>query len=627
MTTPHGDDDKRDDIPETDDPVARKIAGHGDGDSDNSIDNEQSGTTSDSGVSGTSMGARPSAESIEGSSEGFDVPAGESGGGIGAALSGFGARASSILFGLAQLVVNGGKSAARGVGGMFKSVGRGFLIAGGRLSSFTGGSISPAAGAVITGGGALTALLTSGAVVLTLFGIPQAAREGQIDRCSDHPMTNQAAESNSGVEAGDIRGEMEDQGRLMWSALSKAGMSDENIAGMLGNFQVESKLDPTAVEGIFDEPYEVGPKKKAAEKRDFANNGNGNSATRQLGIGVGQWTNERNIALRKYADSKGAKWHDLDLQMSFLLDKDSGDGNYDTIKPMLSNSNEGSDDPADASYYFLIHYERPQDQSRNGPNAQLRAKNAESWYVKMGSWSKDSSFANSVLTMAQTTSRSADNKAAQKEMADCPGLAGGSSGGGNEDAAKAMATYSWENQEKSVNNDGTELYKFLMGEIFPGDPYFQSCDRGVATAVRWSGTDDTIPPGPTDAQYAYFMGEGKDKWEQIPDSEIKDESNMKAGDVLVTKGNGHIQMYLSKDVVEEVWGSTPHLDNASMASASFSGPSRSPALQTWEGYITDNRPYSGWRSKGPEKNPKYKDIKIPPNIKDGPSTAGKGMAG
>jgi len=109
MTTPYGDDDKRDDIPETDDPVARKIAGHGDGDSDNSIDNEQSATTSDSGVSGTSMGARPQAESIEGSSEGFDVPAGESGGGIGAALSGFGARASSILFGLAQLVVNGGE--------------------------------------------------------------------------------------------------------------------------------------------------------------------------------------------------------------------------------------------------------------------------------------------------------------------------------------------------------------------------------------------------------------------------------------------------------------------------------------------------------------------------------------
>lgn len=625
MTTPHGDDDKRDDIPETDDPVARKIAGHGDGDSDTSIDNEQSATTSDSGVSGTSMGARPAAESIEGSSEGFDVPAGESGGGIGAALSGFGARASSIIFGLAQLVVNGGKSAARSAGGMFKSIGRGFLIAGGRLSSFTGGAISPVAGTAITGGGALIALLTSGAMALALFGIPQAAREGRIDRCSDHPMTNQAAESNSGVASGDIRGEMEDQGRLMWSALSKAGMSDENIAGMLGNFQVESKLDPTAVEGIFDEPYEVGPKKKAAEKRDFANNGNGNSATRQLGIGVGQWTNERNIALRKYADSKGAKWHDLDLQMSFLLDKDSGDGNYDTIKPMLSNSNEGSDDPADASYYFLIHYERPQDQSRNGPNAQLRAKNAESWYVKMGSWTKDSSFANSVLTMAQTTSRSADNKAAQQEMADCPGLAGGSSAGGNEDAAKAMATYSWEDSVKSVGNKGTELYQYLMGEIFPGDPYFMSCDRGVATAVRWSGTDDTIPAGPTSVQYQYFTGEGGDKWEQIPDSDISDESKMKAGDVLITKGDGHIQMYLSKEVIEDVWGSTPHLKDASMAAASYM--ERSPGLQHWNDYIGDRRPYSGWRSKGPEKNPKYKDIKIPPNIKDGPSTASSGMAG
>ena len=93
----------------------------------------------------------------------------------------------------------------------------------------------------------------------------------------------------------------------VWYALRNAGFSEIATAGAMGNIYSESHFQPTAVEGRYDE-----------------NNG---------GIGLCQWTNYprnsgegRNTNLKRYADSKGSTWKDVDIQIQFLLGELTGSG-------------------------------------------------------------------------------------------------------------------------------------------------------------------------------------------------------------------------------------------------------------------------------------------------------------
>lgn len=550
-------------------------------------DNTGMGERQDDSVSINSLSSAGSASSTGQAATGLGSTLGSKFVGVGAAF--------------ASTIANGGKGIGRAMTKAGSAVGTKLMTAGTGVSGLTGGLISPVAGAAASGGGVVMSTAMVGSL-LTGIATDAAQRDGEILKCFENGMENSASGSNSGsggVDGAEASAQQLETAKQVYSILSYAGMKDENIAGVLGNFEAESGIDPTSAQSTPGEPYTVGPLTKAA------------AANPSTGIGLGQWTADRNTALQNYAKSVNDDWYTVEVQMSFMIGHDGG--NSDVIQKMIKGENKGSNDPVEAALFFHREWERSDD---NPEQEARRGAMASKWYAKMSGWDVDEDLGKSVLAMAGTTKKSANNKSAQQELNDCLEKAGGSSGGGNEDAAEAMATYSWAYLDWGNGNNGTELYQYLMGEIFPGDPNFMSCDRGVATAVRWSGTDDTFPVGPTSAQYQYFMGEGGEKWEQLDG--IDQESNMKAGDVLVTKGDGHIQMYLGEEVVEKVWGSTPHEPNATMASASFD--ERSPGLQNWEGYSTDNRPYSGWRSKGPEKDSKYKDIKVPPSTKDGPQS-------
>lgn len=540
------------------------------------------------------------------------------------AASGLGSTVGSKFVGagaaFASSIANGGKGIGRAMTKAGSAVGTKIMAAGTGVSGLTGGLISPMAGAAASGGGLVLSAVMAGSL-LTGIATDAAQREGEILKCFENGVDNAAERANAsgGVDGAEGSKIQEETAKKVYSILSYAGMGDVNISGILGNWSVESGIDATSVETIMSEKYTIGPRKKQAEADDFkiekidAGYAARFPTINRAGIGLGQWTDVhpgdggRNTMLRDFADGHKVPWYEVETQLAFMMSDD--DPMRVAVVDGMIDKEMGS--PEEATMHFLTRWE-----GINDGTGGTRSEAAGNWYAKMGGWDTDTDLGKSVLAMANTTKKSANNRAAQEELNDCIEKAGGSLGGGNADAAEAMATYSWAYLDWGNGNNGTELYQYLMGEIFPGDPYYMSCDRGVATAVRWSGTDDTFPVGPTSAQYQYFMGEGREKWEQVDG--IDQESNMKAGDVLVTKGDGHIQMYLGEEVVKDVWGDTPHEPNATMASASFG--ERSPGLQNWEGYSTDNRPYSGWRSKGPEKNSKYKDIKVPSNIKDGPQS-------
>ena len=52
-----------------------------------------------------------------------------------------------------------------------------------------------------------------------------------------------------------------DNAKKVWSVFKAYGLSNEQIAGILGNWSVESGIDPSGFEGIFSEHFQpTGPK-------------------------------------------------------------------------------------------------------------------------------------------------------------------------------------------------------------------------------------------------------------------------------------------------------------------------------------------------------------------------------
>lgn len=520
-----------------------------------------------------------------------------SGMGLGGKLAGVGAAAG-------MMAARGGRGLGRAAGNVGRAVGARMVSWGAGLSGVTGGLIGPTAGTAVASGGSLVTVALAGSLVVGGISDLAANRDGAILDCGDLAAQNSVdSRSTGGSATGDHSAEQLETAKDIYSALSYAGMSDENIAGILGNFQTESGIDYTSIEGIMDEPYDIGPQKQVVIDAGYE--------PQPKGIGLGQWSFERTHALVKFAEDKGTDWYSgVEVQLAYAMSEDSG---APVFNDMVANENEGHDDPVGAANYFLNNWERPAN-----PVQPQRGEQAGEWYAQMGGWDVDKEIGQSVLDMAETSKKAANNDAVQQELADCLEKAGNT--GGNESLAEAAVTYAWAYYEWGNNssmghcpNNGTELYQYLHDEIFPGDPYYCSCDRTVATAVRWSGTDDAIPQGATTNQYLYFTGEGKDKWEELPAT--KDESDYEPGDIMVTKGDGHIQMYVGPDAVEEVYGDD-HEPNGVVVQGSYQNAS--PGIVPWDGYFAaDDRPYTRFRSKGPDENSKYKDIKVPSGMKGG----------
>lgn len=250
------------------------------------------------------------------------------------------------------------------IGGVFGAIGSAIA---GVVVTVVGVTIAPAA-ATVSAVVAVVAAIALGAGTLASAIIDsQAAAHGDEGGRSSHSCivnTGSGPISIGGIDPGE-----EAHAQAVYEVLSGMGMPDENIAGILGNWEIESELDPTGVEGIYDEPYELGPKKRA--KLD----GGGTN----YGIGLGQWTADRNTRLQEYAEAAGGEWYDMEIQLSFMTDPD-GDNPSDVaiIKGMVSEQ-KGS--PSEAAEYFLTQWERA-----GVPALDARQEAAERWFEAMDGW-------------------------------------------------------------------------------------------------------------------------------------------------------------------------------------------------------------------------------------------------
>lgn len=493
-------------------------------------------------------------------------------------------------------------------------------VAGG-IAGFATAAVGAVAGALGIGTTAATVAVAASAFVSTITSIALAASVVmgiQSTGIRDTSMASDCATAVTKAEKGadiDQDAQLLANAKAVYSILKTYGLSDNQIAGVLGNYSTESSIDPTIIEGIYGEHYDInGPKHQGAlkdldayvrgplsEKYRGATCSGGPVANPRgytaddgkmyPGIGMGQYTAGNAKNLIETAKGANTDWYTIDFQMAYTLAKGSPIGR----KNFWADYKEQSGGPAEMANYFSQFWEG------NTANAmENRRSSAESWAKQIGSWSADTTYANSVIEMAKNLGATATDNNVAKKKSSCVKTINAD----NSSIATAAVSYAYETQDEGRGNDGTALYQRVHKAIFPGDPWFQSCDRGVATAVRWSGSDDDYPAGATGGQLAYLLS--SDKWTKVGTSGSVKMEELKPGDVFCL--NGHTFLYVGNDAVKKKYPNS----NGDSVSASFC--ERSPGVgvdasdiivankgQDWIG----RGEYQIFRCTKPDKSAKY----------------------
>ena len=260
------------------------------------------------------------------------------------------ANLASLLWSLFLSVL---KSAGSAIAAPFLAIGGFVAHTAAAVFGVAAATVAPVAAAL----SGVVATVTAAALLGTLFtGVIDntAQTEGQIDSTTCRPP---ADGGDVQIPTGDIPADTMEAARRVHQVLSGWGMPDENIAGILGNWDAESGIDPTGVEDIFNEPFRLGPRKKAKLAAPGSN----------YGIGLGQWTADRHRNLLAFAQKSRAEWFDIEQQLKFMVSVEEG-SDAGIVKRMISTS-LGS--PGTAAQHFHLDWERSA--SRDSTDRMARA--------------------------------------------------------------------------------------------------------------------------------------------------------------------------------------------------------------------------------------------------------------
>lgn len=350
-----------------------------------------------------------------------------------------------------------------------KAIVGGVMSIGAGVSGFFGGAVSAVVAGVST---VTTASLVAAAGIVTLasgMAGNVAQKDELIADCSIEVAA--AAKATGSDSIADSPETMLSNAKLVYSVLSAWGMPDENIAGILGNWDAESGIDPTGVETIMGEAYRLGQQKKAAEDKGFdvsevaPEYGKEHSGVKLLGIGLGQWSNDRNTHLRDYAKASSGSWATLETQLGFMISKDSG---APVIKHMISTPIGSA---SEAAVYFHNEWERSADSSTG-----KREAAAVKWFARMGGWAKNQALADSILAQSGSTLDKANGNRVSAAKEQCltdtkTQTVNLKQGGLNLDEAEAlMATY---------RSEGESVLVGAFGSGGPGDCGYGKSDNCV----------------------------------------------------------------------------------------------------------------------------------------------------
>ena len=160
----------------------------------------------------------------------------------------------------------------------------------------------------------------------------------------------------------------------IWNFFKSKGLNDYACAGLMGNLQAESGLNPKNMEnyyesrlGFTDETYVQAIDNGTYTKEQFIYD--------QCGSFLAQWTYwSRKKALYEYVKSKGVSIGDLEAQLEFLYQELST--SYRGVLSTLKNATS----VLEASNVVLFKFENPADQSVGVQN--FRASLGQKFYDK-----------------------------------------------------------------------------------------------------------------------------------------------------------------------------------------------------------------------------------------------------
>ena len=160
--------------------------------------------------------------------------------------------------------------------------------------------------------------------------------------------------------------------RKIWDKLCAAGLTEAGAAGLLGNLQAESGLNPRNLQNSFE-------KKLGMSDQDYTAavdcGAYGSFVTDGAGYGLAQWTySSRKAALLACAKARGRSVGDLDTQAGYLLQE------LQSLFPAILRLLRTTDSVREASDCVLLQFERPANQS--AANCARRAALGQGFYDK-----------------------------------------------------------------------------------------------------------------------------------------------------------------------------------------------------------------------------------------------------
>lgn len=140
-----------------------------------------------------------------------------------------------------------------------------------------------------------------------------------------------------------------------WIMKNVPGANLAGICGILGNWQGESRLQASAIQGgnAYNEATAMNP------------------SVGGYALGLGQWDMGRRVGLLNYAKAQKKDWKSSDLQLDYALNQDGTDSAVFMQVAMMSGSS------VQATINFYQNWERP---TFNAENLQLRQQYAQQWY-------------------------------------------------------------------------------------------------------------------------------------------------------------------------------------------------------------------------------------------------------
>ncbi|WP_431872685.1 phage tail tip lysozyme [Nocardiopsis eucommiae] len=335
------------------------------------------------------------------------------------------------------------------------------LVLGGIVAAALGGGVI--AGAIMGVGAVLMvfAVIAMVAVGVAGEGNTAAQHDGSVDDC--RPQAEAVvSEIDDNYQSGSDSDSMDEMAEQIYAVLSGMGMRDENIAGVLGNFEQESYIDPTTVETIYNERYRVGPRTKDAEEKGFkvelidAGYAADWPAIDLVGIGLGQWTNGRNSMLTDYADKVDGEWYELETQLSFMV-TDDDPTRVRFVKSFIEDSDNSI---RQATEDWMVKWEGlTLDNSVNQPRLESRYQNSRVWFSKMKSWEADEELADSILEQASMSVSNANQNRRDAAIQECRTA---STGGGS--VVQAGDTVPCDSLGR-MHPDACDMHKFLQDEF------------------------------------------------------------------------------------------------------------------------------------------------------------------